>query len=112
MPAAKYREPITIEKVKAEATANSLGELDLEDDANWETHFECFAEVHPKGTREFTRAGILDADVAHRILVRRSSETEAITGEMRVRWNEAKLGLLAAFAAGTDHTEIEIHTRS
>lgn len=111
MPAAKYRESIVIEKVKVTALSNAHGELDLDDDDNWETHFACFASLNPKGTREFTRAGILDADVAHQIRVPRGTLTEAINGDMRIRWNGAKLGILAAFPAGQDHREIEIHTR-
>lgn len=111
MPASRYRERITIEKLISGAASNAHGEVDLEDDANWETHFACWARVHPKGHKEFTRAGILDADVAHQIKVPASTETEAITGEMRIRWNGVKLGILAAFPSGEDRREIEMHTR-
>ena len=111
MPAAKYREPIVIENVKPSALLNAHGELDLEDDANWETYFSCFAIVHPKGAKEFIRAGILDADVAHQIKVPRGTDTEGITSEMRIRWNGAKLGILAAFPSGETHRQIEMHTR-
>ena len=111
MPSANYRESIEIQKPVEAVKRNDLGETDLANADQWETHFECCAEINPRGTREFYRAGILDADVAHQILVRRSSETEAITGEMRLIWNGATLDIVAAFPRGTDRRQIEIHTR-
>jgi len=111
MKLSNYSERITIQKIVASPTLNTLQEVDLEDDDNWETHFQCFARIIPRGTKEFTRAGVVDADVSHRIQVIRSSETEAITSEMRISWGSLKLSILAAFPHEEDRREIEMLTR-
>lgn len=112
MPASNFRERIDIQELAEAVRENELGEVDRALDENWETYFECWAEINPRGTKEFTRAGILDADVSHQLLVRRSSETEAITGEMRILWGDAVLSIVAAFPHKTDRRKIEIHTRT
>jgi len=108
---AKYNEPIVIERLHESVDLNDLGEVEFNDDDNWEPYFECFAAVFPRGTREFTRAGIVDADIEQMIDVPRCEETEGLTARMRILWNEAKLLVIAAFPKATDRREIEIHTR-
>ena len=84
----EYREPITIQRLKTSATPNALGESNVVGDENWEEYFFCWGALSVKGTREFTRAGILNADVSHLIIVPRSEETAAVNSEMRLLMEE------------------------
>lgn len=75
----QYRDPITIQKLKDGISPNEMGELNNVDDADWDDWFPCFAEVVVKGTRDFVRAGMAEADCTHLITVPFSDETKVVT---------------------------------
>ena len=83
MPSAKYRDALTIQSL-ATPVDPATGEQAVESESNWRDYFPCFGEVIVKGTREFTRSGIVDADVSHIIRVPRSNETDAVNSQMRI----------------------------
>ena len=66
--AAKYRDALTIQSLVTPVDP-ATGEQAVESESNWQDYFPCFGEVIVKGTREFIRAGIVDADVSHIIRV-------------------------------------------
>lgn len=74
----KMRDPITIQHLKAGISPNEMGEANVVDDANWEDYFPCFGEVVVKGTRDFVRAGMAEADITHIVRVPYSTETMAV----------------------------------
>lgn len=105
----RYRETVTIQKLKAvPVTVDALGPPDLDAAANWETHHAPYARVVARGGREFERFGVIREEVSHVLLVRRSSETEAITPQMRMVWNGLTIGISAAFIPATGSREIRI----
>lgn len=108
MAAERFREKITVEKLVAAPTEDSLGPPDLDAGANWETHHAPYAKVMARGGREFERYGVIREEVTHVIRVRRSSETEAITPEMRVQWNGLTIGIDAAFIPDAASREVQI----
>jgi hypothetical protein len=79
MPASTRRDPITIQQLDPTKTPNALGEPDVVDDTHWINYFPCFAEVLVKGTRDFVRAGMAEADCSHIVRVPWSSETSVVT---------------------------------
>ena len=82
MPAARRRDPITIQRLKSSASIEpATGEMAVESESKWEDYLPCFGEVLVKGQREFTRAGIVDADVSHLVRIPLSVETAAITSQ-------------------------------
>lgn len=105
----RYREVITVEKLKAVAvTVDPLGPPDLDAADNWETHHAPYAKVVARGGREFEQFGQIREEVSHVILVRRSTETEAITPAMRIQWDGLTIGIDAAFVPRTGSREIRI----
>lgn len=111
MPAAKRADPITVQKLSR--TLNELtGELSVD---TWEDFFPCFAEVLVKGQREFTRAGIVNADVSHIVRVPRSDETDQIKqNEFRIILHDTAeiLQIETAFRRDASGREIEMLCRS
>lgn len=112
--ASQYRDPITIQNLKTSASPNQLGEPAVDQDANYETYFECFGEVIVKGSREFTKAGIVNADVSHLIRVPFSTETLAVTHEHRIvlEATAEKLHVEDAYRRDSGNREVEILCRS
>lgn len=114
MPASQYRDPIVIQSLVPAANPNALGEKPVEDDDNWQTYFACFGEVVTKGTREFTRAGIVDADISHLIRVPWSKETLAVTSDMRIQLQATGevLHVEDAYRRDPSNRQIEIMCRN
>ena len=110
--AAQRRDPITVQRLIVDV--NRLGEMDVEDESNWETYFPCFAEVLVKGQREFTKAGIVDADVSHLVRVPLSRETLAINSKMRIQLHATgeTIHVEDAYRRDATNREIEILCRS
>lgn len=105
----RFREKITVEKLKAAPpTVDSLGPPDLDTAANWETHHAPYAKVIARGGREFESYGIVREEISHVFRVRRSTETEAITPSMRVQWNGLTIGISAAFVPAADSREVQL----
>ncbi|WP_010584445.1 head-tail adaptor protein [Schlesneria paludicola] len=113
MPASKRRDPIVVQRLKQDATPNVLGEMAVESPDNWETYLVGFAEVIFKGQREFTRAGIVDADVSHLVRLPFSSEALAITSEMRLLLEVTGelLHIEAAYRRDASNREVEMLCR-
>lgn len=114
MPNSSYRDPITIQRLKPSETPNDLGEPAVEDEANWEDVFPCFAEVITKGQREFIKAGIMDADVSHLVRVPRSNETTSLDSNMRILLlaTGEKLHIESSYRRDATNREIEILCRN
>jgi head-tail adaptor len=75
----RYRDPITIQRLKADVSPNEMGELSNIADSDWDDYFPCMAEVILKGSRDFVRAGMQEADITHIVRVPFSTETLAVT---------------------------------
>ena len=113
MPASKRRDPIVVERL-ATCTDPATGELAVEQESNWQPYFPCFAEVITKGQREFAKAGVLNADVSHLVRVPWSTETLAITSEMRIilQATGETLKIEDAYRRDASNREIEILCRN
>lgn len=108
---AKYRDPITIQRLKADSTPNELGEPNTVDNANWEDFFVCFAEVLVKGSRDFVRAGMAEADITHIVRVPFSDETKVVTAtnyRIILQVTGEKLHLTDAYRRDATNYEMEI----
>lgn len=82
-----YDRPLTVERVKAAATEDDFGQVDLTDAATWETYWTGFCRVLSRGSREYFRVARLDATVTHVLVVRWSTETAAIIPQtMRIQF--------------------------
>jgi head-tail adaptor len=115
MPAAKRRDPITVQRLKSSATNDpATGEMAVENESNWEDFLVTFGEVLVKGQREFTRAGIVDADVSHLVRIPLSTETAAITSQMRIFLHTTgeHLHVMEAYRRDTSNRETEVICRS
>lgn len=105
----RFREKITVEKLKASPPeTDPLGPPDLDDAGNWETHHAPYSKVMARGGREFERYGVIREEVSHVFRVRRTTETEAITPSMRIQWNGDTIGIFAAFVPAADSREVQI----
>jgi head-tail adaptor len=113
MPSAKYRDALTIQKL-ATPVDPATGEQAVESESNWLEYFTCFGEVIVKGTREFIRAGIVDADVSHIIRVPRSNETDGINANMRIILidTEETLHIMDTYRKDSASRQIEMVCRS
>ena len=115
MPAARRRDPITIQRLKSSASIDpATGEMAVESESNWEDYLPCFGEVLVKGQREFTRAGIVDADVSHLVRIPLSIETAAITSQMRIFLcvTGEYLHIMDAYRRDASNRETEVLCRS
>lgn len=114
MPGAQYRDPITIIRLNPDNSPNALGEPATDDATAWQTYFACFGEVIVKGQREFTRAGITDADVSHLIRVPLSKEMLAIDSNMRIILGATHetLHIEDAYRRDASNREVEILCRN
>jgi head-tail adaptor len=115
MPAANRRDALTVQRLKTAAAIDpATGEMAVESEDNWEDYFVCFGEVIVKGQREFTRAGIIDADVSHIIRVPRSRETDAINSQFRVVLEDTGnvLHIMDAYRRDASSRETEMICRS
>jgi SPP1 family predicted phage head-tail adaptor len=102
---------VTIQKIKTSPSLNALGEADLTDDANWETHCVRWASVDTQGGREFWKRQRVQAEVDQIFRVRYDSTTKAITPRMRVLDDQGvKREIKAAFDVDAGHRIIEIQT--
>ena len=104
----RFREKITVQKLKADATTSALGPTQSHVESNWETHHQPYAKVIGKGGKEFERYGRIREETTHVIRVRRSTETEAITPEMRVQFDGKTYYITAAYLPQTGSREIQI----
>ena len=93
MESGKLRHRVTLQKIDSSATADAAGHIDESADATWVTHFTCWAQVIPKGAREFFGGQQVQADVTHQVVVRSCTETRAITAAMRMRYAGATYNL-------------------
>ena len=115
MAAAARRDPITFQRLKSAASIDpATGEMAVESESNWATCFVCFGDGLVKGQREFTRAGIVDADVSHLIRVPISAETAATTSQMRILLEATLeyLHVMEAYRRDSSNREMEILCRS
>ena len=107
----RYRDPITVQKLKASVTPNELGELSNIQEDDWDDYFPCFAEVILKGTRDFVRAGMAEADVTHIIRVPFSDETKVVTANyyrIVLQVTGEKLHITDAYRKDMSNREVEI----
>ena len=114
MAAGKYRDLITVERI-TETNDPLTGERSVEDQDNWDVYLNCFAEVIVKGQKEFTRAGIPDADMSHIVRVPRSIETDLINSEQfRIILQDTGevLKISDAYRANAASRQIEMLCRS
>ena len=113
MPAGNRRDAFIFQTLIT-PTDPATGELAVESEANWQDYFTCFGHIIVKGTRDFVRAGIADADVSHIIQVPRSTETDAIDSTFRVYFvdREKYLHVMDAYRKDQASREIEILCRS
>ncbi|MBS0205674.1 MAG: head-tail adaptor protein [Planctomycetes bacterium] len=108
---AQYRDPITIQTLKDGVSPNEMGEAAVFDEANWQDYFPCFAEVIVKGTRDFVRAGMAEADITHIIRVPYSTETIAVkplTYRVLLGVTGEKIHITEAYRRDASNREVEI----
>jgi head-tail adaptor len=104
----KYRDKITVERIKVAAVEDPLGGVDLDDADTWETYHEPYAWSVARGGSEFARFGIVNEEVTHVFDVRKGSETEAITAADRIMWGSRRFEIKAAYNPNAASQEIRI----
>jgi len=86
MPAASYRELITIQKPKASPTLDENGHWDPSNSANWETHgTSVWANIAARGTREFHFAGLTNSEADFLIKLRYQTNTANVLSSYRIQ---------------------------
>lgn len=107
----RYRDPITIQKLKAGVSPNEMGELSNVLDSDWDDYFPCFAEVVVKGTRDFVRAGMAEADCSHIVRVPFSDETKVVRASyyrIVLQVTGEKLHITDAYRKDASNRDMEI----
>ncbi len=94
MPAAKFREPLALQRPKSNRTKDALGHIDTTDAGNWDAVTTLFAEVLAVGSTEAKSKGVTSAETTHVITVRYSPAALAATNTHRlVRPNNQVLAI-------------------
>lgn len=105
---ARYREPITVQRVKGSPTVDLLGGVDREAAANWETYHAPYASYAARGGQEFERFGIHNSEVSHLFVVRKGSETVGITADDRILVNARRFEIRAVYVPDAASREVYI----
>ena len=108
----RLRHRITIQQVVSSPARDEMGVVDPTDSGNWETYFQCDAEIITRGAKQFRSSKAVTTEVTHFFTVRHSSETAAITDSMRIQTSDGRLmSVVAVYEADQTNHWIEIHAR-
>lgn len=107
----RYMVPITIQRLKADATADVNGVVNQTDNSNWETYCGLRARVQANNGREFTNREQQQGEVTQRLLVPWSPTAESISNMMRVviNQNQAVLNIEAVINVDQANQEIQLN---
>lgn len=83
-PAGKLMRRGNLERVKASATVDSSGRVDLTDDNNWEFVQKRWFEIVPKSSRQFLLGDQQRANVSHQVTMRYDTLSSSITQGWRM----------------------------
>lgn len=86
---------VVVQQVKASATVDANNEVDLTDDASWETYATRSAAFKTRGGSERFASDMIQAGQTHRVYVRSDSTTRAITPAMRLSYDSRVFNILA-----------------
>lgn len=87
IPAGKLLRRGQLQRVKAAATIESGGHVDLSNDANWEFVQNRWVSIVPASSREFMVADQLNAQTTHQITMRHDTLSSSVTTDWRLKYN-------------------------
>lgn len=96
-PPGRRDQRVTVQTIKSSPTRNDSNEIDLNDDANWETHCRRWAKVVPRGGREFFQSDETQSEITHDVTLPSDPQTRAITSAMRIAWGAKRLQIVTTF---------------
>lgn len=108
MPAANYRELITIQKPVANPALDDAGHWDPANAENWEDHGTAWADIQVRGSKDFYRAGIVSDEVDHLIKVRYCTLAASVLGSYRVKRADGSFVALTGPAYDADNCRREL----
>ncbi len=91
--AEKRNKLITVQRLRRGTAPNAGGHVDESDDTNWEDFCKVWANVSPRGSREFFRREQVAADITHQVEILYSAKANQITSGMRVTFSGRKLNI-------------------
>lgn len=104
----RFRTPGRVERVDPDATPAAGGRIDLTNDANWSEFWRGRMHVEAITAKEVVYAQQPIGDITHRITLRKSPVTAAITPKMRVLIGTRKLNITKAIEVGNPARLIEL----
>ncbi len=75
---------IAVQRLKSSVIPDTSGHVDESNPANWETFTKQWANVMPRGSREFFRKEEVSAEVTHQVEMLFNSESKQISQKMRI----------------------------
>lgn len=91
----KLRHPVTVQRIKADATRLSDNKIDKSNPANWETYVSRRAEVLETGGRETVQRRQIVAEADFLLRLRADPETKLISTSMRIVYGSLTLGIVS-----------------
>lgn len=106
-----YRERVTVQRPDDSPERDAHGQR-TSAAGNWIEHHRPYCSIAARGSREFERLGIVNGDVTHVLRCRQSSETLAITPQMRIVLPSGDvLDITAAYRVNQANLEVQIEAK-
>lgn len=111
MESGNFNRRVTIQRIELNPETDDHGEVDLTDDANWETYAVRWAAVKNMSGREWWKSNKINAEVTLIIKIPYDRFTQNINSKMRIRLGDRTINIVAVTDPDEMHEVIEMQCK-
>lgn len=111
MNSGNFNRRVTVQQIESNPETDAHGEVDLTNEANWETYAVRWAEIQSEGGKEFWKVNKVNAEVSHLIRIPYDRLTLGIDSKMRIRLGDRTINIVSVVDPDERHEVIEMQCK-